>query len=403
MQQKRYPDAERELRTALALDPDNIHLLLLLSICLFEQEKTEEAGKTIQMVIRQEPDNDYALYIFAKIKLYEDDNKKAEELLRQAVQLEPNEPDYYGLLSSIYLQQKDFQRALEYAEKGLALDSENLLCLNMRSTSLLKLKRKEEAFTTIEKALEKDPENEYTHINFGWGQLERGHHKQALIHFREALRLNPNSTAAKSGLVETMKAKYWLYRQFLKYAFWMSRQSSRNQWIFVIGLYVLIRILRGLSEKNELLGTIIGPIVILYLIFALSSWFIMPLSNLILRLNPYGRYALSEEEITSSTYVGMSLMLSISGGILYLFTGHLLSIALFVFGLVMMIPTGSMFNPSQDNKKKTLIYYTIGLAVVGLGGIVLGLFDLATFNIAAILFGIGIFIYQWVANAMVIK
>jgi tetratricopeptide (TPR) repeat protein len=403
LQQRRYEDAERELRTALALDPDNAHLQLLLCICLFEQEKIEEAENSIRQVIHQEPDNDYALYILAKIKLVQEDEKKAEALLKNAVQLAPNEADYYGLLASIYLQKKAFQQALDFAEQGLAVDSENILCLNMRSTALLKLRRKEEAFQTIEKALEKDPENEYTHVNYGWGKLERGQHKEALIHFREALRLNPNSEAAKAGLVETMKAKYWFYRMFLKYAFWMSRLSSKNQWIFIIGLYVLIRLLRGLAGDNEILNLIIWPIIILYLIFALSSWFIVPLSNLMLRLNPYGRYALDKEGITSSNFVGLSLALAAIGGLLYAATGHLSAIALLIFGIVMMIPTGSMFNPSKDRKKKTLIIYTIGLATVGLVGIVSGLFSAELFNLMAVLFGLGIFAYQWVANAMLIK
>lgn len=403
LQQRRFEDAERELRTALALDPDNTHLQLLLSICLFEQDKIEEAESSIQMVIHQEPDNDYALYILAKVKLIQEEDKQAESLLKNAVQLAPNEPEYYGLLASIYLQKKDFSKALNFAEQGLAADSENILCLNMRSTALLKLRRKDEAFQTIEKALEKDPENEYTHINFGWGKLERGQHKEALTHFREALRLNPNSEAAKAGLVETMKAKYWFYRLFLKYAFWMSRLSSKNQWIFIIGLYLLIRVLRGIAGDNQFLNLIIGPIIILYLIFALSSWFIVPLSNLMLRLNPYGRYALDKEEITASNFVGLSLTLAILGGISYLLTGHLSAIALLIFGIVMMIPTGSMFNPSKDSKKKTLIIYTIGLAAVGLAGVVSGLFSPEVFNIMAVLFGLGIFAYQWVANAMVIK
>lgn len=403
LQQRRYEDAERELRTALALDPDNSHLQLLLAICLIEQEKIEEAERSIQMVIHQEPDNDYALYILAKIKLFQEEDKTAESLLKNAVQLAPNEPDYYGLLASIYLQKKDFKQALDFAEQGLVVDSENILCLNMRSTSLLKLKRKDEAFQTIEKALEKDPENEYTHVNFGWGKLERGQHKEALAHFREALRLNPNSEAAKAGLVETMKAKYWFYRLFLKYAFWMSRLSSKNQWIFIIGLYLVIRLLRGLAGDNDVLNFIVGPIIVLYLIFALSSWFIVPLSNLMLRLNSYGRYALDKEEITASNFVGLSLSLAILGGLLYIVTGHSSAIALLVFGIVMMIPTGSMFNPSKDRKKRTLIIYTIGLAAIGIVGIVSGLFNAEILNLMAVLFAIGIFAYQWVANAMSIR
>ena len=92
------------------------------------------------------------------------------------------------MLANFKLSRKKYEEALEIANEALEIDAENILALNTRSTSLLKLNRKEESFETIEGALREDPNNAYTHANFGWGLLEKGDHKKALEHFREALK-----------------------------------------------------------------------------------------------------------------------------------------------------------------------------------------------------------------------
>ena len=38
----------------------------------------------------------------------------------------------------------------------------------------------------------KEPDNEFTHATVGWNIFEKGNHKKANQHFREALRINPN-------------------------------------------------------------------------------------------------------------------------------------------------------------------------------------------------------------------
>jgi predicted Zn-dependent protease len=61
--QQRYKDAETELRSILAQDPNNTQALALFAICLSELDRQPEAIQIIQSAIGQEPDNDYLLYL----------------------------------------------------------------------------------------------------------------------------------------------------------------------------------------------------------------------------------------------------------------------------------------------------------------------------------------------------
>ena len=57
--------------------------------------------------------------------------------------------------------------------------------------------------------------------------LDEGKYPQAMEHFREALRLEPDMEWARLGVVETLKAKRVLYRPVLWYFLWISKFSSR--------------------------------------------------------------------------------------------------------------------------------------------------------------------------------
>jgi tetratricopeptide (TPR) repeat protein len=395
----RYNEAEKELKNVLAQDPNHSTALALYAICVAERGEANEALTIIGNAIRNQPDNDYFLYLQSLFLLKNDKYKEAERSIRNAIAFHPKNADYFGLLSMINLSQKEWQKALEYANEGLQIDADNLQCLNSRSTALSKLDRKEDAYATIQEALDQDPENEATHTNLGWGLLEHGNHKKALEHFREALKINPNYAYAKAGLVEGLKARYWFYRVFLKYAFWLSNMKAKGQWLVILGLYFGVRFLRSIADSNNTLSIILTPVIYLYFVFAISTWLIEPLSNLFLRLNIYGRYALTKTQIQSSTCVGVSLCVGVLGGLIYLGTDNFIFFMVLIFGLSMMIPLASMFNAATEGKRKILIGYTILLGVLGMGAILLNGTEIGGVLVPAYI--LGVFAYQWIANALI--
>lgn len=401
VEHKRYAEAERELRQLLMQEPGHLLAQLMLTEALLEQEKVKEAEESVHAALSLEPGASIVHYTHARVLYAREKNRAAIEAVQQAIALDPDDAAYYGLLAAMQMQERQHEEALASAEKGLSFDPEHVLCLNIRSRMLFKLNRKQEAVQTIDKALEQDPSNAATHANYGWAWLEKNDPQQALEHFRTALQLDPNLDFAREGMKEALKGRYWVYRQYLKYAFWMGNQSSKQQWIFIIGLYVAFRVLRSVADTHEQLAPFLAPLLILYLLFAFSSWLMQPLGNLFLMLNTYGRYMLSEGERRTASYVGASLAVSVLGFAGWGITGLVGLMGLGVLGFSMMIPLGSMDRPSKPKNKRFLLVYTLMLLAVGLAAVSLALLRNDLGNPFTNIYLLGIILYQFVANAKV--
>ncbi|MFN3404953.1 MAG: tetratricopeptide repeat protein [Cytophagaceae bacterium] len=403
IEQKRYKEAKQEIGNLLQSDPNDAEALCLLAIIFLEEKKYEEAEELVLNAIKINPSNSFHYYLHAQILFQLDKNSEAEKKVHEALKIFPYDAECFALLAAIKLHDKEWEKALDYANKGLEVDADNINCLNYRSTALMKLDRKEDSFNTIAHALNNDPYNAYTHANVGWALLEKGDHKKALIQFQESLKIDPTLDYAKAGLVEALKARYLFYRWFLKYAFWIGNMKGKAQWGVIIGFAIGSRVLRGIASAVPALKPFILPVVILYMMFAVSTWIIEPLTNLFLRLNVYGRYALQKAEIITSNFVGSSLLLGITSFILYYFTDNDLFFYSAIFGISMMIPLANMLTPPLAKNKKKLIVYAAGLGLTGISGLVLFALDNPAAQHCATIYILGIILYQWVANAILIR
>jgi len=273
--------------------------------------------------------------------------------------------------------------------------------LNARARALTKLNDVEGANQTIQDALKENPNNAYTHANFGWNLLEKGDKKKALSHFKEALKINPNSDIARAGMVEALKAKYLLYRLFLKYTFWIGNLSQKYQWAVIIGFYLINNFISSLARSNPSLAPYLSPLIYTLAAIALSSWLIGPFSNLAFRLNKYGKHLLTKKERKSSNFVGVSLLFSIISFVSYFVVKQNYLLSAGIFGLAMTLPLGSMLKPTKF--KYLLVIYTAVLGIVGLlavGVTYLTGYLETDFSIA---FLVGFVAFQFVANFLMIK
>lgn len=304
---RRFDEAENQLKQSLAQNPHDADSLNLLAYCCLMQNKAKEALTHIDNAIGLEPTNGKHFYIRAFIKYDDSDYKTAESNIMEAIKLDPMEPEYFSLLANIRIHNANFREALEAANNGLSIDAENLSCLNARTIALLKLKNADAAYATIEKALNYNPSDSQTHTTFGYALLENGESKLSLVHFREALRLSPGNESARKGIIEAMKSRYLVYRLFLQYAFWLSRLKGNAQWGFIIGLYFLIRFIDYIAGHNPGVAPFLYPVIYLYTTFVVFTWLIMPLSNLFLQLNKFGRFALNKTEKFYAKMIGILL------------------------------------------------------------------------------------------------
>jgi tetratricopeptide (TPR) repeat protein len=366
IEQGRFDMAEQDLRLMLAEAPEFAFGHSLLALCLLERKAYQEATDEAQQGVHLAPDEGQSYYFLALVYARRNHLDEAERILEEAIALDPHNDGYFALFASVKFQKKDWHGALNAAEQGLAIDPVNVECLNIRAMAQVKLGRKVDAAETIQAALAKAPDDSGTHANLGWTLLESGDRKQALHHFREALRLDPQNDWARSGIVETLKARNIVYRLMLTYFLWMSKLSSGAQWGVIIGAWVAIQILKAVSRNNPEMTVWVQPLVWLYFAFVVLTWIADPLFNLMLRLSRDGRLALSREEIVASNWIGSFILLALICfvfGLIYPDSGIIF--AALVCGL-MVLPVSAVFKCTEGWPRNWMTVYAIGMGLCGL-------------------------------------
>lgn len=398
LEQKRYADAEKELKKALADDPQNATIYAVLAECAIQQDHLAEALEMAKQALNLDAGNAYHHSVLAVAYMANRDLTAAKAAIEEAISLDPYDAHYYFLRGNIAYAQKKWDFALINANKALEIDAESVNAINLRSMALTKLNRKDEASATADFALHKEPENPYAHANKGWTEIERGNHKSAQQHFREALRLDPMNEVARSGLKESIKSQNFLYRQILNYFLWMGKMSERNQWVFIIGIYALVQLAAWVAENYPAFAPFLDPLIIVYVILAFSTWIAMPVSNLFLRLHPLGKYALTSDEKLASNVVGSLLFGCLTGFSMYFLGLGELFMLLGGWCGFMALPVGGTFGAEKGTKgRKILTAMTIGIGLCGLLGIFL---EMSVLINAAL---IGIFAFGWVSNGISIR
>lgn len=414
-QQSRHELAEKELHQALGQDPQDAFAHALLGLCLGAREKFDEATGETQQAIHLAPDFPFAHFAHARILYLRNRYKEALAAVQEAIRLDSTDADYFSLLAAIHFDERRWADALTAAEQGLQFDPENVTCTNLRAMAMVKLGRRAEAGATIDAALAKNPDNALTHATQGWTLLEKGDSKKALEHFREALRLDPENDWARHGIVEALKARNIIYALMLKYFLWMSKLSSGAQWGILLVGYFGNRALGSLSRSNPDLAPWLLPIRILYITFALMTWLAYPLFNLLLRLNRFGRYALTREQTVASNWVGLCVAATLVGliGCAIYGTESAWALVAVVFGFL-MLPVAGIFKCATGWPRKTMAACTIALALLGvliltvLTGVELGPQTVSKSTVAAVenlvvVFVIGAVASTWLVNILAMQ
>ena len=357
----RYQETIPYLQHALTENAEEFTPKYLLAQCYFQIDNIEKALTVITDLRKDYPNEAEIYFLLSQIYLHKGKLKEASENVDKAIEIDPFDENYFGQKAYLLINSKQFESALDFANEGLKINSKNTFCLNARTTALTKLNRKEEAASSIENLLNDNPDNAYSHANVGWSHLESNKPKEALKHFKEALMLNPNLDYARSGMLTAMKSKNKVYNLYMRYAFWMSNKSQKNQYIFIIGLYIGYRLSLKLLTESGL--TIIAiPLIIIYLLFALGSWIMDPLSNMILMFDKFGKYLLDKKDKLSGQIMFGLLMSAL------LFFGVYFILNDVQYALISAACLASILPLTRaaiaDSKKSEIINYIYGITII---------------------------------------
>lgn len=406
LQRSRFQEAEDLLRKELVANPQNAYAHSVLALALLAQARSEPALIEARAAISIKPDFGYAHTVYANILRRLGRIDTAMSAIREAIRLEPENPRNYEELTRLHMVKRDWSAALKSADQGLRLDPQDIDCLNLRAMILVQTGRKVEANEAIETALKRDPENATTHATRGWSLLHRGDPHKAMEHFREALRLRPNLEWARDGIVESMKARNPLYRLLLGYFLWMSRLDNRARVGVIFGGYFGLQVVRQVSNSNPELRPLLIPVIGLYFIFVFLTWAGPSLFDLILRLDRFGRLALSREEIVASNWVGGCVLLAIILAVIGLAGGETIRTPVLIAAaqsLAMVIPVAGVFKFDPGKNRQILTIYTAVLALLVVIGLLQGLSGNSDAEAYTVLFVLGWIVYTWVANILAVR
>jgi len=317
--QARIVEAISELKQVLAIEPRNGEALSLYARCLLDKGEYDEGLKMLDSAISVDPYNSYFFYLKGFAFYRKNENTQAIRWLKESISIEPYRSPAYGLLAIVHIEEKDFREGLKKADEGLAVDASDVICLNARSMALNKLRQTDAAIATMKEALAQDPDNEFTHTTFGWNLLEKGRHKEARVHFREALRIDPGYANAQSGLKESLKSQIPPYRWLLQYGFWISNKGKKAGWVIPLLIWVVVRIIHTSFSSNESTSIIGAFIVGIYLVFVVATWIINPVANFFLLFHKDGKYALNATE----KWTAITVVSSLLAGLCFLLAGWL--------------------------------------------------------------------------------
>lgn len=402
LNQERYSLALQELQLLLTQEADDALVHALMALCLSEMQQTQQGLKHAQTAIGLSPDTAYYHYILAILQQENRQIKAARQSLEQALLLDPEEPDYLTRMGLISVLESRWSEALYYAEQALAQDPEHIDAANLRSMALIRLGQAKAAVANLDHALAHAPQNARVHANRGWTLLQAQQYDQAMGAFAEALRLDPQLDWAREGMLEALKARHWLYRQFLRYNFWMSRHDQKNQLWIMIGLIILIRLLASVTRQFSSLLT--GLVLSAYMGFVLLTWLADPLFNLLLRFHPEGRYLLSDLEIKGTRWTARILIgasLAASSGLLL---GSLPLLIAAGLSLLLLVPTAGTFAAPDLHSRRLLGIYSLGLALMAaLSVSLLGLGFSSAFATSLVVFFLFWLGFSWFANWILMR
>lgn len=393
LNQSRHEEAKQELETYLSTNPSDFLARRAYVVTLINCGNHDLARERCEALLAEYPESLDILHLSIEIDLADEYYDKAESKVDLLKQMSALDEETFVLEARVKMGQRNYDKALQATEQALEYDANNIEALNLKIAIEGQL-GKTHPEESIKHALELNPENPYTIANHAYQLLRDNQVDAALERASEALQKDPNNPFAQQVMAEAMRSRFWLYRLFFKYGEFVSRLTEKGSWTFIIGIYIVYRILIRSSEKFPFL------LPLVYLLFGLFilSWLIRPLSNLFLYFNKYGKLLLDKDDTKMALSVGAALSVSLISFCLY-FAG--LNQDLF-FNLALVaglsaIPLSSYLSPTKKSNQQRLTYLTFGLIGMGLLSL------LPNMSIFLIFFFIGIFAYQWIVNGMLIK
>ncbi len=314
--QKRHSDAAEWFQRALQSDANHAQSYAMLAMCWMQHKSTSSQSlDAAQRAVSLEPESGFFRSILAlalegtakegQYAIFEEALRVAQE----AVGLDPDSDFSYSVLAQSHLRVRQYAEAEIAARRALALNIDNTSAAEILSRALLQQHKDEDNAGLVRYQLENNPEDDSSHTSAGLLALRQGDHKTANIHFLEALRLNPMNEGARLGLIDSYRARSWIYGLFLRFAHFMNRFSDKNQTKIMVLGFIGYRIAHGMLNKTH--PFLASLVLALWLTFALWSHLARSIGSFLMLFDKFALRSLNRKEVLEGIVVGLTTTLAI--------------------------------------------------------------------------------------------
>ena len=285
------------VRRVLGETPHDAGAHALLGLCLVEQDKLDEAQARSSRRLCSSRTGRTRIICRSVVLEHRKRFAEAEASAREAVRLEPLDADYHARLAATLFQQGKWQPAFDAATEGLAHDAEHrpaITCGRWRSPSWAGRARRWRRST---RRLRATPTTRWPTRTRAGPCCTRASRARRWSTFAKRCGSIRRFEYAQQGIVEALKARNPIYRWMLAYFLVDGAARATAPGGASSSAATLARgSCNGLARNNPDWAPWIMPILMVYLVFVLLTWFAYPLFNLLLRFNKFGWYALSRDQ-----------------------------------------------------------------------------------------------------------
>lgn len=367
-ERNRWGEAAEWFQRALEAEPNHALCHAMLGMCWIQDPATSDrAVGAAQRAVALDPEDSHLHAILSIVQM--DNSKPGQSLKRRealasaktAVQLDPDSDFAHSAQAHAHLRLDQPHEAEAAARTALSLNPDNSMATQALSVALLQLGKREDHRHLIQHQLTENPDDDQTHVSAGWQALADGRHQDANQHFREALRLDPMNDVARSGLVESFRARSFIYRWYVQYCQWLARISGGRTTAIMIGGFITYKLLGAtLRQFSPGLATVL---MFAWLTLVLWSFLARGIGSALMLKDPFARLALQTKEKWEGICIGLLILLALTFAILA-FVPNLVAQPMHALVLFLAaVPVASAF--SNDHHFGRWVY--TGLAVIAAG------------------------------------
>lgn len=181
---------------------------LQIGFVYYEQGKFNDANRVLRRAVDMNPQDEQSLLLYGVSLQSSGDIRTAIEYLEKAHQINPDEVSTISTLAIAYHNIGQIERSNELYEMGLKIDPNNATLLNNYAYNLSERNEKlDEALEMSKKSIEKEPRNSSFLDTLGWIYYKLGQFDLALKYIRQSLDISPDNSVVNDHLGDIYLAR----------------------------------------------------------------------------------------------------------------------------------------------------------------------------------------------------